>query len=258
MARPSVSLMLYSTSTAVAFAHYPKTAGSSLTAWFTSVLPDAREVAPGDPHIGVHDALVRAGLVAQRARTRLGRLRFKLAREATRLLTGRRLTPPEVVTRPETRIIGVIREPFEMLVSLYEYWRRYPFAVEPTQPLIRKARTGTFREFAALAVDERQLPDYGHFFDVGGPLWRNTRLLDFASLEPALMQVCDELGIAPPPRLDKLNAAPKRAYDLGAYRAEAGPLVFRIRSYFAWYYDEGIRVMLRGDRAGRDLGRRAA
>ena len=45
-------------------------------------------VAPGDPHIGVHDAVVRAGLVSQVTRTRLGRLRFKLAREASRLLTG--------------------------------------------------------------------------------------------------------------------------------------------------------------------------
>jgi hypothetical protein len=84
----SVSLILYSTSTAIAFARYPKTAGSSLTAGFTSALRFAYEVAPGDPHIGVHDAVVRAGLVSQVARTRLGRLRFKLAQEASRLLTG--------------------------------------------------------------------------------------------------------------------------------------------------------------------------
>ena len=56
---------------------------------FTSALRIAYEVvAPGDPHIGVHDAVVRAGLVSQVTRTRLGRLRFKLAREASRLLTG--------------------------------------------------------------------------------------------------------------------------------------------------------------------------
>ena len=86
--RLSVSLILYSTSTAIAFARYPKTAGCSLTAGFTSALRFAYEVAPGDPHIGVHDAVVRAGLVSQVARTRLGRLRFKLAQEASRLLTG--------------------------------------------------------------------------------------------------------------------------------------------------------------------------
>jgi len=243
--------MLYSDSTAVAFAHYPKTAGSSLSAWIRAALPDAREVAPGDPHIAVRDALVQAGLVSSGARTGLGRVRFTIARAATRLLTGRKLLPPVVATRPGTRIIGVIREPFEMLVSLYEFWRRHPFPVEPPQPLIRAARTDTFRAFAALAVDGRQLPDYRQFFDVGGLFWPDTRLLDFASLEPALMQVCDELGISQRPLLKRLNAAPRTKHCLGAYRAEAGPLVFRIRSYFGWYYDEGVRVMLRGDCAGR-------
>lgn len=241
--------MLLSHSTSVAFAHYPKTAGTSLSAWFVSSLPDAREVVPGDPHVPVRDALRVAGLLRRGCTTIIGRARHKVVREASRLLTGRPRPEPERPVRPDTRIIGVIREPFEMLVSLYEFWRRHPFAEEPTIPVIRTARTGTFRQFLAMAVDERALPDYAEFFDVGGPLWRNTILLDFASLGPALLQACGRLNIATPRRLGMLNAAPARSRDLGGYLAAAGPLVFRVRSYFGWYYDEGVRLMLRGDRA---------
>lgn len=243
--------MLLSSSTGVAFAHYPKTAGTSLSAWFVSALPDAREVVPGNPHVLVRDALRTAGLLRCGDASTLERMRRKVVREAGRLFTGRPALTPEHAVRPDTRIIGVIREPFEMLVSLYEFWRRHPFAEEPTAPVIRTARTGTFRQFLTLAVDERALPDYAGFFDVGGPLWRNTILLDFASLGPALLEACARLNIARPRRLGVLNAAPARSRDLGGYLAAAGPLVFRVRSYFGWYYDEGVRVMLRGDRAAR-------
>lgn len=241
--------MLLSPSTAVAFAHYPKTAGTSLSAWFVSALPDAREVVPGNPHVFVRDALRMAGLLRRGSSTIVERVRDKVVREAGRLVTGRPTPEPERPVRSDTRIIGVIREPFEMLVSLYEFWRRHPFAEEPTIPLIRTARTGTFRQFLAMAVDERVFPDYTRFFDVGGPLWRNTILLDFASLGPALLEACTRLNIARPRSLGMLNAAPARSRDLGVYLADAGPLVFRVRSYFGWYYDEGVRLMLRGDRA---------
>lgn len=42
------------------------------------------------------------------------------------------------------RVVGVMREPFEMLVSLYEYWRRDVFTNEPTEPFILLARHGEF------------------------------------------------------------------------------------------------------------------
>jgi hypothetical protein len=145
----------------------------------------------------------------------------------------------------DVRIIGVVREPFEMLVSLYEYWRRYDFREEPAVGLIRTARTGTFRQFLELAVGERQLVNYHTHFDVGGPAWAGTRLLDFQSLEPALETVCAEFGIEAAAGLGCLNAAPRRR-DVGGYLAEAGGLVFEVRSYFRWYYEEATRIMIRG------------
>lgn len=250
--------MLFSPWSRLALAHYPKTAGSSLTEWFLATLSDAHEVAPGDPHMPVRPALRKAGILRPRARTGPALFRDKVVREAVRLVTGRPAAVPEILAHSDVHIIGVIREPFEMLVSLYEYWRRIRFDVEPLQPLIRTARSGTFREFLTGVVDGHSLPDYARFFDVGGPLWANTRLLDFASLGPALVEVCDELGISPPQSLGTCNAAPKKIRDLGGYYEEAGPLAFRVRSHFGWYYDEGVRLMRRGDRADRQSPRRAA
>jgi hypothetical protein len=248
--------MLTSSSARLAFAHYPKTAGTSLSDWFTEAFADAREVVPGDPHVPVREALVAAGALAMPVRRGLARMGFKVVRETGRLLTGRPLVPAPHVVDPGLRIIGVIREPFEMLVSLYEYWRRYPFDVEPAEPLIRAARTRSFGRFLDTLLDEGRFPDYARFFDVGGPLWSKTRLLDFTTLSSALETVCAEFGLAPATRLPQRNAAPSRQRDLAAYRHDAGGAYFGVRAYFAWYYDEGVRLMIRG--AGTATVRRAA
>jgi hypothetical protein len=240
--------MLTSTTSRLALAHFPKTGGTSLSDWFLAAFDDAREVVPGDPHMPVREAMLRAGVLAVPERRGLALLRSKVVREAGRFLTGRPLVPRPQVVVAGMRIIGVVREPFEMLVSLYEYWRRHPFAVEPIDPLIASARAASFGHFLATLLGTRALPDYARFFDVGGPLWSHTRLLDFATLESALGEVCDEFGIAPRRGLGTLNAAPRRPQDLGGYRREAGRLYFEIQSYFRWYYDEGSRLMVRGSR----------
>jgi hypothetical protein len=150
-------------------------------------------------------------------------------------------------TQCATRIIGVVREPFEMLVSLFEYWRSYEFAEEPTEPLIQCARRGSFRGFVAMAVAEGGLANYHDFFDMHGPAAANTRLLDFNALEPALMQVCREFGLnVADSKLGVLNVGPSRHRDLELYRTEAGSLLAEVRAHFRWYYEEGIHVMAKG------------
>ena len=202
-----------------------------MIAWFSRVFPDAVYVEPGNCHLPVRMTLERLGL----ATPSRGSLQMSLQR------LGLVATP-----RAGLRIIGVVREPFEMLVSLYEYWRRYEFAEEPQDTLIHISRTGTFGDFLELAVGEELLASYHTFFDVGGPAWTTTRLLDFHSLEPALAAVCNEFGIKAPETLDRLNAAPQPVRDLSRYRDEAGSLIAAVHRHFAWYYDEGVRIMLRG------------
>jgi hypothetical protein len=245
------STMLISPLGRIAFAHYPKTAGCSLIDWFQEVFRDAAYVEPGNWHMPVRMSLERLGFVTQRRRpARLGRTWLRVVNQVTP-------RPAGDTQRVDLKIIGVLREPFEMLVSLYEYWRRYEFDEEPAATLIHTARTGTFREFLALAVGERQLANYHTYFDVGGPAWRSTRLLDFQSLEPGLAAICDEFGIEAPATLGRRNAAPQGSRDMGRYLAEAGGLVFEVRSHFRWYYEQASQVMITGQ-SRRTTARRAA
>jgi hypothetical protein len=207
--------MLFSPSVQIAFAHYPKTAGSSLTAWFCRCFADAAYVVPDVSHMPVRMGLETLGLGDTTGRT--------------------------------IRIFGVVREPFETLISLYEYWRRYEFPEEPAAEFIQAARTRSFAEFVRLAVVDGHLPNYEVFFDVGGPVWNNTRLLDFHRLEPALATVCREFEIDPPTQLDRRNAAPYRIRDARDYMAEAGDLVPEVRRHFRWYYEEAASILERGD-----------
>lgn len=154
------------------------------------------------------------------------------------LAAGRRRRGPPLV-------VGVIREPFEMLVSLYEYWQRHAFPVEPTAAFILAARHGTFPEFLRMAVVDGHAPTYEWFFDVGGRAWGRTRLLDFATIEIGLTLVARELGIADSPALERRNAA-DRGRDLSAYRRAAADLLPEVRRHFRWYYDEGTRLAIGG------------
>lgn len=234
--------MFYSPLGRVAFAHYPKTAGSSLLAWFHNVFPDAAYVDPGICHMPVRTSLEQLGLIPSL------RSRNKMVRESLRLF--RKIVPPNLCAQNkcDLRIIGVVREPFEMLISLYEYWRRCEFTEEPTSELISAARARSFRAFLELAIVDRHLPTYEKYFDVGGPAWASTRLLDFHSLNSALAEVCSEFGIQQPAVLQRRNAAPRRLRPIGDYAAEAGSLVFETRKYFRWYYKEAQSVVVQGAR----------
>lgn len=232
--------MLYSPSAGIAFAHYPKTAGHSLVEWFRGTFPDARFVEP-DPvhpisHLPVHESLVRLGFLPGRSRG-LGRVGRRITGACVRLVAGAPRMP---------RIIGAVREPFSMLVSLFEYWRDYPFAAEPDSTLIRAARSGSFRAFLERAVVRGELPKYENFFDVGGPAWASTRLLDFSTLEESLAHVGREWGFSVPPgSLGRRNVGPRPRRDLEPYRDEAAPLAFAIRSRFRWYDSAVGRLLVR-------------
>lgn len=234
--------MLYSESKRLAFAHFPKTAGCSLSAWFCRQFPDAVYVEPGNIHLSVRPALERLGLVKAPPR------RPRLARNCLRLV--RPFVPQKLAwTTPcDLKIIGVVREPFEMLVSLYEYWRRCDFQEKSLPRLIRVARSGSFHEFVDVAIGKRRLETYETFFDVGGPAWETTRLIDFDSLQPSLEAVCREFGLQPPTGIERINAAPSRVRDAGSYLAEAGSLVFEVRKRFRWYYEEAPRFIVRPQR----------
>lgn len=233
--------MLVSRKHDIAFAHYPKTAGKSLQTWFMETFPDAVLLDEGNPHLDVTPSLqrLRPSRWARRAndisRQSLGLVSRSLARRC-------RLFPDSL------RIVGVLRDPFEMLVSLFEFWKRTWFPVEPTDPFMCCARRGTFHDFVAAAVIGGRVKTYEKFFDVGGPLWRNTHLLDFESLQPALDTVCGTLGIRNARPLPSLNCAPEGRRDLSPYREEAGPLFIEVRRYFRWYYEEGVHLAIRGGR----------
>jgi hypothetical protein len=254
--------MLYSQSMDIGFAHYPKTAGHSLTRWFREVFPDAKLVEPHPlyevNHLPVRDSLEKLGLVPPRrdpsldSRHRITRACAKLSRTLVRCLPASLRASVGHGKPCPTRIIGVVREPFEMLVSLFEYWRSFDFAEEPTQPLIRAARQDGFRRFLGMAVSDGGLATYESFFDMEGPASSNTRLLDFNALEPALLQACREFGVSvPKAKLGLLNVGPSRQRDLQPYRLEAGTLMSEVRSHFRWYYEEGVHMMVTGGRERR-------
>jgi hypothetical protein len=237
--------VLYSPSHDIGFAHYPKTGGISVGTWFRSAFPDA--VVPDPPeftdvsHVAVRASLERFGLVAAPMPM--------FDNPACRILsrTARRLDTVGFLRRCPTRIIGVIRDPLEMLSSLYEFWRHYPFPAAPGQPFIVIARTRAFRDFVHAAVVDRMLLNYERFFDVDGPAWHTTRLVDFHHLDAGLAAVCKEFGIPAPAQLQRLNVGAHRDLAIDRYEAEAGPLMKDVRRYFRWYYDNAARVAVRGE-----------
>jgi hypothetical protein len=224
--------VLYSRKERIAFAHYPKTAGHSMVKWFRATFPDAAFVQP-DPihpvsHLSVRESLDRLCIAPQPLRF-LGRS----GRNAVGSLARHILPFPQ----PQLRIIGVVREPMAMLVSLFEYWQSYNFGAEPITPLIAAAKTGSFKTFLDRAILRRELPKYDNFFDVGGEVWANTRLLDLESLDNDLADLTEAWRIkSPMPRLDRCNVGPRPVRDLSPYLEEAGALATAARGYFGWYY----------------------
>ena len=145
--------MLVSRNHRIAFAHYPKTAGVSLQKWFMDVCPDAELLVPDNPHLSVSLSLNRQRPPAlQRRLGRFTHRSLKLFSPAT----ADRYRP----LHSSLRIVGVMREPFEMLVSLFEFWKREPAVADSADPFIGCTQHHTFRDFLAAAVIGGRMPTY--------------------------------------------------------------------------------------------------
>ena len=227
--RDRIAAMLYSLAANVAFAHYPKTAGSAIAEWFRRVFPDARYVKPGHPHVDVRRSL--AWLSGGRTLPPLERLRYLARVSNWRLAIEPRPELPVTI-----RIIGVVREPLEMLASLYEYWRQGDRNPNPGDPLVTAAWEGRFAGFVRQAIDGR-LPSYAAFFDAGGPAWSQTRLVHFADVEEGVARACREFGLDVAVDLPRKNCGATIARRPERYVLEAASVAADLRQHFAWYHE---------------------
>ncbi len=221
--------MLYSLAANVAFAHYPKTAGSAIAEWFRRSFPDAQYVKPGHPHVDVRRTL--AWLSGGRSLPPLQRVHH-LARVSSWRLPIEPI--PDIANR--IRIIGVVREPLEMLASLYEYWRRGDANLNPRDTLVTAAWEGRFQEFVRRAINGR-LKSYQAFFDAGGPAWPNTRLVHFDDVAGGIARACREFGLSVPVLLPQKNCGTGTSTRMAEYVRLAGPLTAEVQRHFAWYHD---------------------
>lgn len=221
--------MLYSLAANVAFAHYPKTAGSAIAEWFRRSFPDARYVKPGFPHVDVRRTL--AWLSGGRSLPPLQRVHH-----LTRASTWRLPIEPVSDIHSRIRIIGVVREPLEMLASLYEYWRRGDTNPSPRDSFVTAAWEGRFREFVRRAISGR-LKSYEAFFDAGGPAWPNTRLVQFDDVAGGMTRALREFGLDVPVLLPQKNCGTGTTSRMAEYTRLAGPLTAEVRRHFAWYHE---------------------
>jgi hypothetical protein len=221
--------MLYSLAANIAFAHYPKTAGSAISEWFRRSFPDARYLRPGHPHVDVRRSL--AWLSGGRNLPPIDRLRYVARRSNWRLPIEPK---PALPTR--IRILGVVREPLDMLASLYDYWRRGETNPNPRDTLVTAAWERRFEDFVGLAIGGR-LSTYEKFFDAGGSAWPNTRLVHFDDVEDGLARACREFGLDVPVLLPRKNCGARSAARTATAIRLSAPLAAAVRRHYAWYHD---------------------
>jgi len=221
------SPMLVSLSHNFAFVHYPKTAGTSVIDLLTSCIPDLHLIDPSDKHLDVQGGLKRLMLQNQPIRRRMAAF---LGRPSGRC----DVTLPAPL---ELRVLGILREPFEMTVSLFEHWgRALPDDEKHHSPLASAATKGDFQAFLRImAFDDHTFPAYRTFYDFGGPLWAQTTLVDFAHLRSGLAEALAQLGIkADLDLLRHLNAGDRTPERMQSFEKQAGPLLGSIRKRFGW------------------------
>ncbi len=221
--------MIYSPSHNIAFAHYPKCGGTSITDWFKSTFEDAEFLETERLHKKVSHLNVKGAI--------------KLIRSRQKNIFSKNNSdsnPP--IALNELRIIGVLRDPFDMLVSLYTFWKHVPFTsfgVPVLPKVILTAREESFCRFLEVAILEKKVETYHSFFNIDGPLWNQTYLLPFENLENALTKLSVELDLpASKAGLHRLNVNPKPDRKIHTYLYEASSLLADIEQHFSWYYSE--------------------
>lgn len=221
--------MIYSPAHNIAFAHYPKCGGTSITNWFKNTFEDAQFLETERLHKRVSHLNVKGAIELLQRR-----------QKKTSLWNRSDSNPPMALT--ELRIIGVLRDPFDMLVSLYTFWKHVPstsLGVAVLPKVIQTAREESFCRFLEVAILEKKVMTYHSFFNVDGPLWNQTYLLPFENLENALTKLSVELDLpASKAWLNRLNVNPKPDRKIHTYLYEASSLLADIEQHFSWYYSE--------------------
>jgi hypothetical protein len=229
--------MIYSPAHNIAFAHYPKCGGTSITDWFKNTFEDAQFLETERLHKKVSHMNVKGAIELIRKGQKNKFWKFNLDSN-----------PPVALT--ELRIIGVLRDPFDMLVSLYTFWRNVPFTlfgVAVLPKVIQTAREESFCRFLEVAILERIVETYHSFFNVDGPLWNQTYLLPFENLENGLTKLSLELDLpASKAGLNRLNVNPKPDRKIHTYLYEASSLLADVEQHFSWYYSEASNHLYKG------------
>ncbi len=231
--------MLYSRKHNLVFAHYPKTGGSSVGTWFRETFgDDLIDHEPDIPHHHVRKGLSRLRCGPRPPRSPLLQLLYQRTQGPT--------SPHHV--RHDVRVLGVLREPFDLLRSLFLYWQRTA-RPDDKSPFIRSAVAADFTTFVWLATTKRHLPNYHRFFGVGTRVWQRTTLVDFSNLEAGLQDAMNRLAVPTVVRLPNVNVNPARRHtptSPGESLTFDTRMDMAVRRHFAWYYDEGRSVCLRG------------
>ncbi len=129
-----------------------------------------------------------------------------------------------------------------MMISLYKYWKTYKFS-KPDKELpllIQCARHKTFAEFVDLAVDGPNVETYESFFDFRGPVWPDTRIAAFESLQNGLFHIIKEMNLASDRPLSRLNVGPSSHESIHKIACNT---VIKVKEYFSWYYETGRHVL---------------
>jgi len=224
--------MIYSPAHNIAFAHYPKCGGTSMTDWFKNTFDDADFLEKKVINEIVSHLSVKKSLEVLEQNRSLKFIPKKL----------KCLAPSDIPNN--LRIIGILRDPFDMLVSLFEFWKNVPrscFKIDELPEFIQVAREGDFLRFIELAVVHEKVETYKSFFDVGGPVWPQTYLLPFENLENALAKLSVELELpASKAGLNRLNVNPKPDRRIHTYLYEASSLLADVEQHFSWYYSDAF------------------